>query len=273
MEVFALYFSPTGNTKEVVRALAKGISEIVSGNDFYSIDLTTKWDRASVYEFGPKDIVIIGMPTYAGRIPNKIEPYVSSSIYGKGALAIPVVTYGNRSFDDSLKELATILTANEMLLCGGISVPCEHAFSSNLATGRPTEDDLSAIFAYGSKLGKSILEGKNKAIRLNDIPGRDMNDSQYYRPLKEDGEPASFLKAMPVTDESKCTGCSECRYVCPMGCFDDSVITPAGTCIKCHGCVKACPNGAKYFDDEDLKSHIRMLETNFGSDIKDIYFV
>lgn len=54
MEVFALYFSPTGNTKEVVRALAKGIAKVVSGNDFYSIDLTAKGDRDSVYEFGPK---------------------------------------------------------------------------------------------------------------------------------------------------------------------------------------------------------------------------
>lgn len=273
MEVFALYFSPTGNTKEVVRALAKGIAKVVSGNDFYSIDLTAKGDRDSVYEFGPKDIVIVGMPTYAGRIPNKIEPYVSSSIYGKDALCIPVVTYGNRAFDDSLKELATILTNNEMILCGAAAVPCEHAFSSFLATDRPTDEDLSALTAFGTKLGKSILDGKNKSLKLSDIPGRDMESSQYYRPLKEDGEPASFLKAMPKTDEGKCTGCNECKFICPMGCFDNSVIEPEGICIKCHGCVNVCPAGAKYFDDEDLKSHIKMLEKNYGSEENDILLI
>lgn len=273
MEVFALYFSPTGNTRDVVRAVAKGISKVISGRDFYSIDLTAKGDRAGVYEFGEKDVVIVGLPTYAGRIPNKIEPYVSSSIYGHKALAIPVVTYGNRAFDDSLKELAYILTNNEMIVSGGLAVPCEHAFSDSLATGRPTDEDLARIEEYGQMLGKKILEGKAGAIELSDILGRDAESFEYYRPLKENNEPASFLKAMPYTDKDKCTGCNACKEICPMGCFDESVLEAQGVCIKCHGCIKACPYGAKYFDDEDLASHIRMLQNNYKDIKNDIFFL
>lgn len=301
-EVFALYFSPTGNTAKAVRAVAKGIAKEVAGCDFYSIDLTAKADRCGVYEFGPNDIVIIGMPTYAGRIPNKIEPYVSESIYGNGALAVPVVTYGNRAFDDSLKELSTIMYNNGMNIVGFAAVPSEHAFSSKLATDRPSEDDLAELTEYGSSIGKMIqtessktgstgnskasakggskanAKGGSKAdknkvqantnvrmLSLSDIPGRDMESSQYYKPLKEDGEPASFLKAKPVTDASKCTNCNECKDICPMGCYDNSPLEAEGICIKCHGCIKTCPVNAKHFEDEDLASHIRMLEANYSS--------
>ena len=36
-----------------------------------------------------------------------------------------------------------------------------------------------------------------------------------------------------------------------------------GLCIKCHACVRECPMGAKYFDDEAFLSHKAMLEQNF----------
>ena len=263
-EVFAMFFSPTGNTKKVVRAIAKGIAKEISDGDFYAIDLTSRDDRHAVYAFGEGDVVILGVPTYAGRIPNKIEPYISASIYGDGAIAIPVVTYGNRAFDDSLKELSTIMTENGMDLCGGVAVPSEHAFTDKLAKDCPTDKDIQDLTEYGIKLGQEIKKGNTNRLSIKSIPGRDMEVSEYYRPLKENGEVANFLKAMPVTDESKCTGCEECRNICPMGCYRDSLIEAQGTCIKCQGCIKICPVGAKHFDDEEFLSHVKMIEKNYS---------
>ena len=34
-------------------------------------------------------------------------------------------------------------------------------------------------------------------------------------------------------------------------------------CIKCHSCVRNCPTGAKYFDDEAFLSHKAMLERDY----------
>lgn len=275
--VFAIFISPTGNTKKVVRAIAKGVASKVSEGDFFSIDLTPRELRKGVLEFGPGDIVVLGVPTYAGRVPNKLLSYLTEAIYGDGAFAIPVVTYGNRSFDDSLKELATIMYDNGMDIIGGCAAVGEHAFTSKLGTNRPNEEDLSALEEYGIKLGNGLKKARNendiRLINPDTLPGHDSDSFEYYVPKKEDGESASFLKAMPVTDTSKCTGCGECRAICPMGCYRDSLTEAAGTCIKCHGCVKICPVGAKSFDSEDLASHIRMIENNFADEQKEMFIL
>lgn len=259
INVFALFFSPTQNTMKATRAIATGIAKVVSDNDFFSIDLTGPDSRDGVYSFGPDDVIVLGMPTYAGRIPNKIEPYVSSSIYGEGAGAVPVVTYGNRNFDDALKELAYILNNNGMHVLHGAAVPSEHAFTSELAAGRPNDDDIAKLIEFGIGIGKEIANGTAKKINIEALPGHDENNLQYYKPLTASGEPANFLKAMPVTDMSRCKGCGECKYACPMDCFKTSVSEPEGTCIKCHACIKVCPNKAKSFDNDQLASHIKMI--------------
>lgn len=270
MDVFALFISPTGNTAQVARAIASGIASKVSGNDFFSIDLTS-WDsRDGVYEFGPDDTVIIGLPTYAGRIPNKLLPYFKESIYGNNTTGISVVTYGNRAYDDSLKELYDIMTDNSFCVTAAVAAPCEHAFSDKLANGRPTEEDLRLLRTYGERIGTDIINGKIRPLKPSDIPGRNAGEMKYYTPLTENGDPASFLKAMPITDSSECINCGNCREICPMNCYKSDVTIPEGICIKCHGCVNNCPVHAKHFDDADLLSHIKYLEREYADTKHDI---
>lgn len=270
--ICTLFFSPTKNTEKCVKALAKGLASVLTGGDFFSIDITDKDARKGVYDFGAEDIVIMGMPVYAGRVPNKIAPFITDSVYGDMTLAIPVVTYGNRAYNDALKELATILFNNCFDIVGAVAALGEHAFSEKLAPGRPNEKDLTDIENYGISLGKAILKGNQKYSNIASLPGRELSQSEYYVPLKADGTPAKFLKAMVETDTSKCTGCGACREICPMGNFKNSLTNPEGICIKCHGCVKACPEHAKSFTDEDFLSHVKMLEGNYKEISRNIEF-
>lgn len=270
--VFALFISPTHNTEDASRAVARGIARKVSGGDFFSIDITSPEAREGVYEFGEDDVVVIGCPTYAGRLPNKLMPFFEEAVFGQGALGVSLVTYGNRAYDDSLKELSDIMLTNDFTLVSAVAVPSEHAFVPELATGRPNEDDITALIKFGEKIGESIAQGKAKGMNIEDIPGRPYEEMKYYVPKKEDGEPASFLKAMPVTDKDKCTGCKACRQVCPMDCYKDSLWEPSGICIKCQGCIKACPVGAKHFENEDFESHKRYLKENYSNKESDIEF-
>ena len=42
-----------------------------------------------------------------------------------------------------------------------------------------------------------------------------------------------------------------------------------GKCIKCGACIKRCPQGAKYFDDPQYLSHLKLLEEKFTSPRKE----
>lgn len=269
-EVFALFISPTHNTEKAVRALASGIAKEVSSKDYFAIDLTSFDSRDTDFDFEEGDIVILASPTYAGRVPNKLMPYFKESVFGNGALGISLVTYGNRAYDDSLKELSYIMSENEFEVTAAVAVPSEHAFVPQLAQGRPNEADLKELFELGTKIGREILNHKTTKVDLKSIPGNSPDAMVYYVPKKEDGTPASFLKAMPITDSLKCSGCGECKAVCPMNCFANSVLEPEGICIKCQGCIKACPESAKHFENEDFESHREYLKNNYSEIVREI---
>ena len=105
-KVWAVYFSPTGNTKKVITTMAKKAAEVLSV-PMETFDFTLPENREGVTSFESEDLVFFSTPVYAGRIPNKMLPYVQSAFEGNGAFAVPVSVFGNRNFDNGLIELGT----------------------------------------------------------------------------------------------------------------------------------------------------------------------
>ena len=260
-KVWAVYFSPTGNTKKVITTMAKKAAEVLSV-PMETFDFTLPETREGVTSFESEDLVFFSTPVYAGRIPNKMLPYVQSAFEGNGAFAVPVSVFGNRNFDNGLIELRNELELHGFHTIAAAGIPTEHVFSNKLATGRPDADDLAKIAEFGEKVAKKVAD-------MTEIPAKievrgDDPVTAYYTPLGTDGKPAVFLKAKPKTDPEKCTKCGICATVCPMGSIPkDAPDTCTGICIKCHACIKACPAGAKYFDDEAFLSHVEMLKQNY----------
>ena len=260
-KVWAVYFSPTGNAKKVVTTMAKRAAECL-GVPMGTVDFTLPENREGVVSFDKEDLAFFSTPVYAGRIPNKMLPYVQTAFEGNGALAVAVSVFGNRNFDNGLIELRNELEAHGFHTVAGAGIPTEHVFSSKLATGRPDADDLAKIAEFGEMVAKKVAD-------MTEIPAKievrgDDPVTAYYTPLGTDGKPAVFLKAKPKTDPEKCTKCGICATVCPMGSIPkDAPDTCTGICIKCHACIKACPAGAKYFDDEAFLSHVEMLKQNY----------
>ena len=100
-QVWGVYWSATGNTRRVVERLAAGLADGL-GQSCRMVDLTPQNARAQPRRFRAGDLVVVGLPTYAGKLPNKILPDVQTKLQGGGALAVGVVTFGNRSFDNAL---------------------------------------------------------------------------------------------------------------------------------------------------------------------------
>ena len=107
-QVWGVYWSATGNTRRVVERLAAGLADGL-GQGCRMVDLTPQNARAQPRQFRAGDLVVVGLPTYAGKLPNKILPDVRTKLRGGGALAVGVVTFGNRSFDNALAELCVTL--------------------------------------------------------------------------------------------------------------------------------------------------------------------
>ena len=107
--IWAVYFSPSGKTKQVTMAVAEGAAGVLKIGEIHVYDFTLPDKREHPFCFGEEDLVIFGCPTYAGRIPNKIMPFIRDRICGHGASAAIVMTYGGRSIDHSAMEAYLLL--------------------------------------------------------------------------------------------------------------------------------------------------------------------
>ena len=90
--IWAVYFSPSGKTEQVTMAVAEGAAGVLKSGEIHVCDLTLPDKREHPFCFGEEDLVIFGCPTYAGRIPNKIMPFIRDRICGHGASAAIVMT-------------------------------------------------------------------------------------------------------------------------------------------------------------------------------------
>ena len=258
--VWAVYYSGSGSTRRLLRGMAEAAGEALM-LPVRELDYSRPEAREKSYCFTQTDLVFWGSPTYAGRLPNVLLPFLRGNFTGGGAAAVAVVLYGNRSYDDALKELCEVLTGNGFLAAAGAAVTAEHAFAPALAHGWPNGEDRAAAAEFARKTALT-LRGREHIIPVT-VPGREPIGA-YYTPLGLDGEPARFLKAKPKPAPEPCTRCGLCAAVCPMGSIPREEPTECtGICIKCQGCIQECPAGAKYFDDEAFLSHRAMLEQNY----------
>lgn len=262
--VWAVYFSGTGTTQKVATTLAKSVAQSL-GAEYREYCFNLPAAREKDLSFTPEELVVLGVPVYAGRVPNLLLPYVRDCIHGGGALAVPVVLYGNRNFDDGLMELRNVARDNGFHPIAAGAFVGEHSFSTVLGAGRPDADDMALVQELADRTAdkvKALTEAPAQAVEVEGCdPIR-----PYYTPRDRHGEPIKdFLKAKPVTDPDKCVKCGLCARLCPMGSIDpNDVSNVAGKCIKCCACVKKCPKGAKYFDHEGYLYHQHELEDQYA---------
>lgn len=262
-KVYSVSFSPLKSTARVVDFIGRKIAVKLS-IEHESIDFTLSKSRNHApWNFKKDDLTVFGTPTYAGRVPNLILPFIKELFKGDETLAIPVVTFGNRNFDSSLTELSELLYKQGFWPFAAAGVASRHVFSDIIGRGRPDEEDFKEIECFIEKVLQMMkLDVNRLKIPLKIRNGEAVGD--YYTPLKLDGAPARFLKAKPVTDPGLCINCHKCALVCPFGsiAFDD-VSKVTGVCAKCQACIKNCPKKAKHFDDPDFLSHKAYLEAHF----------
>lgn len=293
IRVRAMYFSGTNTTAKVASGIAYRMWQAldrsehkigVSGEtddelDFVkaeNINFTPPAARQREYVFDKNDIVVFGTPVIAGRVPNVLLKFLNT-VKGNGAVAVPIVLYGNRNFDDALIELRNILESNGFKTVAAGAFIGEHSFSDKLAAGRPDGKDMDIAYEFAEKTAKKILTalsetGKNadsmecaiESIAHIKVEGQEPL-REYYKPRDRKGEHINILKVIPKLDEDKCDKCGVCVEACPMGSIKpEAPGIVSGICIKCCGCVKKCPQKAMYFDDPGYLYHKEELEIQYS---------
>ncbi|MGC9196096.1 MAG: EFR1 family ferrodoxin [Syntrophobacteraceae bacterium] len=261
-KINTFYFSPTGTTEKIVKDIAQKIAQNYGGGDAVChIDFTLPQRRKENIYFGKDDLVIAGVPVYAGRVPNVLLKFLST-VSGGGATAIAVVVYGNRDYDDALIEFKDILSANGFNVVAAGAFIGEHSFSTVLGANRPDERDMAQVGGFAAKICAKL---KSPGMESDFAVKGTRPYRPYHKAKSPDNVKGDFLKAVPKTN-SDCIDCKLCAEVCPMGSIDpDDVARITGVCIKCCACVKKCPVSAKYFDDGIFLWHKEELELKFSS--------
>lgn len=232
-----IFFSPTKTTLRIVDAVAGGMG-LDSAN---RVDLTFPMDDEAVKNDG--DIAIIGVPVYAGRVPETAVERLRQHVKGDGRPAVLVVVYGNRAFEDALLELRDLAVELGFVPVAGGAFIGEHSYSTSekpVAEGRPFDGDLEKARLFGVQVAEKIrhLESLDRMDAL-DVPGN--------FPYRDGVKPGDTT---PVTDADACTLCGECARVCPTQVVEitETDVQTHDGCIRCSACVKACPEQAREWD-------------------------
>ena len=227
-KVWAVYFSATGTTEKVVCTIAANLARELEAS-WVTRNFTQPSAREEAYRFGEDDIVVLGTPVYAGRVPNVLLPFLKS-IRGNETAVFPVVVYGNRNFDDALAELCDLCDTQGFRCGAAAAFVGEHAFSNVLAAGRPDPLDLKEAVRFAEKAADVI---ERDAIKEHLTVAGNSPSPGYYQPKGPDGEAIDIRKVKPLVND-RCNDCKKCVSLCPMGSImEEHVDQYQGICIKC----------------------------------------
>lgn len=240
-KITLVYFSPTKTTETVLRAITQGLAQNldISASAIAAVNFTRPEIRDTVIApFDDNDIVLLGAPVYAGRLPADAADFFKK-LTASNTPAVLTVVYGNREYDDALLELKDIASVCGFIPVSGAAFIGEHAFASAdipVAMNRPDENDLRMAADFGNNTGDLLKEiNELKKISALKVPG-----NFPYKDGMGKGAP-DFIE---VTDA--CTNCGTCATVCPSSAIDaeNGFATITARCILCCACIKACPEQA-----------------------------
>ena len=236
--IIKIFFSPSQTTKKVVEQVASNFDK---KSETYDL-LNFNQDK----EFSKEDIVIVGMPVFAGRIPKSGRNRLAK-LKGNATKAIAIANYGNAHVSDALLELVDLLKENNFDVIAAATTVSHHSIFDGVAVGRPDESDIEKINEFSKKCLEKIESSESLTSK---IPGN---------------KPYVDYKQLPFEiscDETICAFCYDCVSICPEKAIpdDDPIDTDLDLCSRCTACINICPEDARKFSGDAFEAKKPVFE-------------
>ena len=247
-----IYFSPTKTTQKILEGIARGTKV----GTIEHLDLTPPDSKIPDIVGMQDELVLIGVPVYAGRVPLEAVARLQR-LRADRIPAVIIVVYGNREFEDALLELKDLARESGFVPIAGGAFIGEHSFANNttpIANGRPDAEDLIKAKEFGLNIQMKMrdIDSIDRLSQL-EVPG-----NNPYKKRKK------WAEISPSTRSDPCTLCKTCASVCPVAAITvaETVETDKLACILCCACVKNCPTGARVVEEPELLQMAERLSTN-----------
>lgn len=229
--VYTVYFSATNTTRTIIREIARPWK-----GEIAEYNITKKTPQEDIIMDGD-DLLIVGMPVYAGRIPAIALPALER-FKGNDTPAIIVCVYGNRDYDDALLELKDMVEGNGFKVVSAGTFIAQHAIFPLVGRNRPDKKDMELIAGFGQDNQQLIAD----IVDLNSLSSEISvkGNHPYKVPHK--------IPLHPRGDR-KCDKCGICVKQCPVAAIpaDHPRRTDTKLCIACGRCIVVCPQKARRF--------------------------
>lgn len=283
--VHTFFFSPTGTSKQIADAVARGLAREIgagtagagvaacgtetAGTEQAAAEHTATetagapivagnltHTTAQAVTLSADAVAVFAAPVYGGRIaPAALERM--EALRGSGTPAVVIAVYGNRAFEGAAAQLAAFVAERGFVPVAAAAFVGEHSYSSPatpIAAGRPDARDVAEAEAFGAAVAQKLAAGKLTAV----------DAARLREPRTPLGPLLRFIAfvvryrrrqrkhpvvLVPAGDKALCTECGRCAALCPTQAIrrDDLLHSDPARCIRCNACVKGCPFGARSY--------------------------
>jgi NAD(P)H dehydrogenase (quinone) len=151
MRVLVTYYSKTGNTERMARAIAEGAKEVKG------VTATLKRvEETSLEDLVESDVIIVGSPTYYGLMAASVKRLLDESVKIHGKLEGKVGGAFTSSGGSATGAETTIMSILQALLVHGMIIQgdAEDKHYGVACVGKPDEEDLELCRRMGRRLAE-----------------------------------------------------------------------------------------------------------------------